>query len=64
MTDREHSAVQSMQATHSDTVVDRTEAQARAAQLIEIHHPVLGRGEPRDPRVRACPVANVLHADT
>ena len=67
MTDSEHPAMHSVQASRAHAEVDRTEAQAYAAQLVEVHDPVLSRGkprDPRDPRVGSCRVANVPHANT
>jgi len=64
VTDREHAAVQPVQATDSHAGVDRADTEARGTQLAEVHDAVLRRRDPRDPRVRPERVANMRHTNT
>jgi hypothetical protein len=64
MTDREHPAMEAMEATRTHTRVDGAEAQPGVPQLVEVHDPVLRLGEPRDPRIRGIRGVNVLHVNT
>jgi len=61
VSDREHAAIQPVQATGAHPSVDRAHPEAGSPQLLVVHDAVLRRRDLGDSRVRARRVANLHH---